>query len=76
MIILISDEQNTLTCIETTQISYDTDGEMLWFTDDDGVWTTEMNRLNAENKIREAFKTGELDLSYLEFTYKEFEYED
>lgn len=76
MRILFTDEQNTLTCIKTTQISYDTSRKTLWFTDDDGTWETKMNQTSAENKIRDAFNSGTLDLSYHDFTYEEFKYED
>ena len=65
MRILIKESDGTLGCMVVTYISYDTETKELWFAEITDIWKVKVSKESAMNMIRDLFRYGYLDASYL-----------
>lgn len=65
MRILITETDGTLGCMVVTYMSYDTELKELWFSDTTDIWRVRICESTALDMIRDLFRYGYLDASYL-----------
>lgn len=65
MRILIKGTDGTLGCAVVTFMSYDTETKELWFVDTTDMWKASICEATALDMIRDLFRYGYLDASYL-----------